>query len=148
MTDLEDLPPAAPRRHLAVLACMDARFFPSRLLELDTGEAHILRNAGGLATDDAIRSLAISQRKLGTREIVVIQHTGCGMCGFDDVAFRDELEAETGERPSWDVPGFAAVEESVRDTVATLRATPLLPHRDAIRGYVLDIDSGQLTEVS
>ena len=148
MTDTDALPPAAPRQRLAVLACMDERFHPSKLLDLSPGDAHILRNAGGLPTEDALRSLAISQRKLGTREVVVIQHTDCGMCGFDDDAFRAELAAETGERPGWDVRGFADVEASVRETVATLRATPLLPHRDAVRGFVYDVDTGRLTEVS
>jgi carbonic anhydrase len=118
---------------------MDARIDPLAAFELDLGDAHVLRNAGGLVTDDVLRSLAISQRALGTTEIAVMHHTSCGMQGFDDIGFRLTLTDETGQVPRWDVPGFDDVTEQLRRSVETVRSCPWLPHRDAVRGYVFDV---------
>lgn len=136
-----------PRRALAVVACMDARLDLFGALGLDIGDAHLLRNAGGLPTDDVLRSLAISQRALGTREIVLIHHTDCGMTGFDDDGFRAELEQESGARPSWRVPGFTDVRAAMRESIATVRACGWLPHRGSVRGFVFDTAAGRLAEV-
>lgn len=139
---------APPTRHLAVLTCMDCRIDVLGALGLQVGEAHVLRNAGGLPTDDMLRSLVISQRKLGTREVAVIHHTSCGMQGLDDDAFRAELAAEAGAVPPWQVPGFDDLQARVRESVALIRDCPWLPHRDAIRGFVFDIATGRIDEVS
>lgn len=139
--------PRQPRRQLAVVVCMDARIDVFRAFGLDVGDAHVLRNAGGIPTEDVLRSLAISQRALGTREIAVVHHTQCGMTGFDDAAFRSQLEQETGLRPGWDVPGFTDLEAEVRRSVATVRGCPWLPHRDAVRGFVFDVATGALSPV-
>jgi carbonic anhydrase len=138
---------AEPARHVAVLTCMDARLDPLAAFGLELGTAHVIRNAGGMATDDALRSLAISQRALGTREIAVVHHTRCGMQGFDDEQFRADLERESSARPTWDVPGFADVEADTAHAVRTIRACGWLPHRDAVRGFVYDVGSGRLTAV-
>lgn len=139
--------PAAPARHVAVVACMDARIDVYALLGLELGQAHVLRNAGGVITPDMVRSLAISQRKLGTREIVLVHHTGCGMQTFTDDDFKAELEAETGVRPYWSPETFADPEADVRRSMNRIAADPFIPHKDAVRGFVLDIDTGVLTEV-
>ena len=139
--------PTKPRLRLAVLTCMDARLDLFGALGLDIGDAHLIRNAGGIPTDDALRSLALSQRALGTREIVVIHHTMCGMDGFDDEAFRAELEAESGQRPTWSVEGFTDLMEDTRRSVRTVRECPWLPHRDSVRGFVFDVATARLTEV-
>jgi carbonic anhydrase len=136
-----------PQRHVAVIACMDARLDLPGALGLDLGQAHLLRNGGGLVTDDVVRSLAISQRHLGTRSVLVIHHTDCGMTGFDDAGFRSELAAESGRTPGWDVPGFTDIEAQVRDSVAALRACPWLPHRDDVHGAVYDVTTGRISEV-
>ncbi len=138
--------PAAPSRQLTVVTCMDTRLDLLPALGLRIGEAHFLRNAGGLVTDDVLRSLAISQRALGTREIAVIHHTKCGMLGFDDEAFRSELAIETDQRPPWNVPGFADVHEQARRSLDLVRGCGWLPHRDQVRAFVLDVDSGLLAE--
>jgi carbonic anhydrase len=127
---------------------MDARLDVLTGFELDLGDAHVLRNAGGLITDDMLRSLAISQRALGTTEIAVMHHTKCGMEGFDDVEFRLGLTQETGVPPTWDVPGFIDLEHQVRRSVEAVRACPWLPHRDAVRGYVYDVATASVTEVA
>lgn len=140
--------PGAPALATAVLTCMDARIDVFRLLGLSDGDAHVLRNAGGLATDDALRSLTVSQRKLSTREVMVVQHTGCAMTTFDGEEFREELWSETGVEPAWRSAGaFDDVQQNVRDTVARIRSEPALPHRDLVRGFVYDVTSGALTEV-
>ena len=139
--------PKEPSLRLAVVTCMDSRLDLFGALGLQIGESHLLRNAGGIPTDDVLRSLAISQRALGTREIVLIHHTDCGMAGFDDDAFRDELAAETGERPAWDVPGFADPYEDTRRGVEVVRSCAWLPHRDAVRGFVFDVATARLDEV-
>jgi carbonic anhydrase len=138
---------ARPLRKLAVLACMDARLDPYRLLGLERGDAHVIRNAGGMATDDAIRSLAISQHKLGTEEIVVIHHTDCGMLTFSDPDWRAELHAETGAAPPWDAEYPAGLDAGVREAIAALRASPFLAHGDRIRGFVYEVETGTLREV-
>jgi carbonic anhydrase len=139
--------PGPPRLHLAVVTCMDARIDVLRALGLRIGDAHVLRNAGGLVTEDVLRSLAISQRALGTTGIALMHHTRCGMEGFDDAAFRSELAVAGGTPPSWDVPGFQDVEDAARAAVQAVRGCPWLPHRDDIRGFVFDVDSGLLREV-
>lgn len=126
---------------------MDARLDLPRALGFTTGDAHVLRNAGGLVTDDVLRSLAISQHALGTTSIAVVHHTECGMSGFDDAAFRAELSG-TGRTPTWDVPGFDDVAAQVRRSVETVRDCPWLPHRDDVRGYVYDVATGQATETT
>jgi len=147
---LSDYPgphPVQPRLQLAVLACMDSRLALFPALGLQIGDAHLIRNAGAIPTPDALRSLAISQRALGTREIAVIGHTECGMSNFDDAAFRAELAAETGQQPDWDVPGFTDVAASVAGSVARIRDCGWLPHRDSVRGFVYDVRTGQITGI-
>ena len=144
--DKEGLP-LPPARGLAVLACMDARIHVSRILGLEIGDAHIIRNAGGAVTEDAIRSLAISQRLLGTREILLIHHTDCGMLTFRDDEVRAEIERETGIRPPFALEAFADLEADVRQSVARIQASPFIPHKDRVRGFIYDVRSGRLTEV-
>jgi carbonic anhydrase len=139
--------PTRPKLRLAVLTCMDSRLDLFGALGLEIGDAHLIRNAGGIPTDDALRSLALSQRALGTREIVVIHHTQCGMDGFDDEAFRTELEAESGVRPPWQVTGFTDLYEDTRRSVRTVRDCPWLLHRDEVRGFVFDVATAKITEV-
>ncbi|MCR6482465.1 carbonic anhydrase [Amycolatopsis sp. OK19-0408] len=138
---------AVPRLKLAVLACMDARFSVHALLGLADGDAHVIRNAGGAATDDAIRSLSVSQHLLGTREIVLIHHQDCGMRKFTDTEFARRLESSTGIRPGWAAETFTDPAQDVRQCIARLRASPFLAHTEAVRGYVLDEPTGELTEV-
>lgn len=140
--------PLPPSKHLAVLACMDARIDVHAVLGLGEGEAHVIRNAGGVATEDAIRSLAISQRLLGTTEIVLLHHTDCGMLTFTDDAFRQSIEAETGIRPAWSAEAFPDVEGDVRQSVRRITSSPFLPHRDSVRGFVFDVATGRVSEVS
>ena len=139
--------PVRPGRQLAVVACMDSRLDLFAALGLAVGDAHVIRNAGGIATDDMLRSLAISQRLLGTREIVLVHHTECGMLNFDDANFRAELRAESGQEPPWDVPGFDDVEADVRSSAERIRSCGWLPHRDQVRGFVFDVATGRITEV-
>jgi carbonic anhydrase len=139
------LPPA---KQLAVVACMDARLHVSKLLGLEEGDAHIIRNAGGVITDDEIRSLAISQRLLGTREIVLIHHTDCGMLTFKDDDFRHQIEEETGVRPEWAAEAFNELDQDVRQNIARIKASPFIPHKDSVRGFVYDVADGHLREVS
>lgn len=134
-----------PRRKVAVLACMDTRIDLFPMLGLQRGDAHLLRNAGGLVTDDAIRSLSVSQRKLGTEEVVVVMHDGCGLLGARDEEFERELAAD-GERPSWRMGGFDDVEQTLREGVSRLRASAALPYKDRISGFVFDPESGSLRE--
>ena len=140
--------PLPPSRRIAVLACMDARLIPTRVLGLDEGEAHVIRNAGGVVTDDAIRSLAISQNLLGTEEIILIHHTDCGMLTFTDEEFADRLEQETGQRPGWRAQAFSDLEQDVRDSLAHLKESPFIPKKDSIRGFVYDVKTGELREVT
>jgi carbonic anhydrase len=137
-----------PTRKLAVLACMDARLDPAKILDLDEGDAHVIRNAGGVVSDDALRSLAISQNLLGTEEIVLIHHTDCGMLTFTDDEFADKLERETGERPEWRAHAFGDLEQSVRDSIERIRRSPFVPRTDKLRGFVYEVETGRLREVS
>jgi carbonic anhydrase len=139
--------PQRPKLRLAVIACMDSRQDLFGALGLEIGDAHLIRNAGGLPTDDVLRSLAVSQRNLGTREVVLIHHTECGMEGFDDEAFRAELSAETGETPPWSVSGFTDIRKATLDSLAVVRGCVWIPHRDDVRGFVFDIATGRLEEV-
>jgi carbonic anhydrase len=139
--------PLRPKLRLAVVTCMDSRLDLFGALGLEIGDAHLIRNAGGIPTDDVLRSLALSQRSLGTREIVIIHHTQCGMDGFDDPAFRAQLAQETGQAPSWRVEGFTDVHADVRKSVQTVRDCPWLPYRDDVRGFVFDVATARLTEV-
>ncbi len=140
--------PAPPSKRVAVLACIDARLVPTRLLGLVEGEAHIVRNAGGVVTEDAIRSLSLSQHLLGTEEIVLIHHTDCGMLKITDEEFAAKLEEETGRRPEWSAEAFSDLEQDVRDSIARLKASPFIPRKDSIRGFVYDVKTGELREVS
>ncbi len=139
--------PLPPKLGLAVVACMDARLNVYGVLGLTEGDAHVIRNAGGAVTDDEIRSLAISQRLLGTREIVLIHHTDCGMLTFTDEEFKAAITAETGIRPSWAVETFSNLEDDVRQSIARITASPFIPHRDSVRGFVYSVEKGTLTEV-
>jgi carbonic anhydrase len=138
---------AQPAKRVAVLACMDARLLPLRVLGLEQGDAHVIRNAGGIVTDDAIRSLAISQRKLGTQEIVLLHHTDCGMAGFTDEDFLTELERETGERPQWSPGAFPDLDGSVRESIRRIRESPFITHKN-VRGFVYSVEDGSLREVA
>ena len=139
--------PLPPSKHVAVVACMDARLNVYAILGLGDGEAHVIRNAGGVITDDEIRSLAISQRLLGTREIMLIHHTDCGMLTFTDDAFKRSIQDETGVKPAWGAESFADLDEDVRQSIARIKASPFVPHKDAIRGFVFDVATGRLNEV-
>jgi carbonic anhydrase len=139
---------AAPAKRLAVLTCMDARVDPYRILGLEPGDAHVLRNAGGVVTDDEIRSLAISQRLLGTEEIVLIHHTECGMLTFTDEEFRRRLQEDTGVEPPWSAECFSDLEDDVRESIRRIRESPFISSKDSIRGFVYDIRTGRLSEVT
>ncbi len=145
--DKGDLP-LPPARKVAVIACMDARLVPSRVLGLQEGDAHVIRNAGGVVTDDAIRSLAISQRLLGTQEIVLLHHTDCGMLTFSDDDFKRSIQEETGIKPAWAVEAFGDLEEDVRQSIARIQASPFIPNKDSVRGFVYDVHTGEVREVS
>ena len=140
--------PLPPSRQVAVVACMDARLNVYAILGLKDGEAHVIRNAGGVVTDDEIRSLAISQRLLGTREIVLIHHTDCGMLTFSDDEFKRAIQDETGIKPTWSAEAFPDVDEDVRQSIRRIKASPFIPHKDAVRGFVFDVATGKLNEVS
>jgi carbonic anhydrase len=140
--------PAAPAKAIAVVACMDARLHVSKILGLEEGDAHIIRNAGGVVGEDAIRSLAISQRLLGTREVMLIHHTGCGMLSVTDDEFREQIQRETGIRPEWAPGGFEDLNEHVRDSIARIKASPFLPHKETVRGFVYELETRRLREVT
>src|SRR3954452_2403590 len=139
--------PLPPSKKLAVVACMDARLDIHAILGLAPGDAHVIRNAGGVVTDDEIRSLAISQRLLGTREIILIHHTDCGMLTFTDDEFKRSIQDETGIKPEWAAEAFDDLAVDVRQSIARIRANPFVPHTDAVRGFVFDIATGLLEEV-
>jgi carbonic anhydrase len=140
--------PLPPSKHLAVVACMDARLNVYALLGLSEGEAHVIRNAGGVVTQDEIRSLAISQRLLGTEEIILIHHTDCGMLTFTDDGFKDAVQEDTGIRPPWAAEAFPDVDADVRQSIARIKADPFIVHKDHIRGFVFDVATGKLSEAS
>jgi carbonic anhydrase len=145
--DKADLP-LPPARKVAVVACMDARLDPAGALGLTEGDAHVIRNAGGVVTDEEIRSLAISQRLLGTEEIILIHHTDCGMLTFTDDDFAQKLQDETGETPEWSAHAFADLEGNVRDSIQFIKNSPFIPNKDSVRGFVYEVESGKLREVS
>jgi carbonic anhydrase len=139
--------PLPPAKGVAVVACMDARLDVYRILGLNEGEAHVIRNAGGVITDDEIRSLAISQRLLGTREIVLIHHTDCGMLTFTDDEFKKSIQDDTGIKPTWSAESFPDLDEDVRQSIARIKASPFVPNKGSIRGFVFDVATGKLNEV-
>ena len=145
--DKGDLP-MPPGKQIAIVACMDARLVPTKLLGLQEGDAHVIRNAGGVVTDGDIRSLTISQRLLGTREVVLIHHTDCGMLTFTDDEFKKSIQDETGIKPEWAAEAFDDLDADVRQSVARIKASPFIPHKDQIRGFVYDVADGSLREVA
>ena len=144
--DKGDLP-LPPARKVAVVACMDARLDPARLLGLEEGDAHVIRNAGGVLTDDAVRSLAISQNLLGTEEIVLVHHTDCGMLTFTDDDFAKQLREQTGSEPEWRAHAFSDLDEDVRKSIDLIKSSPYIPRKN-VRGFVYEVESGKLREVS
>ena len=140
--------PLPPAKRVAVLACMDARLNPYGLLGLSEGDAHVIRNAGGVVTDDEIRSLAISQRLLGTEEVILIHHTDCGMLTFSDDEFRRQVQDDTGIKPEWAAEAFDDLEEDVRQSIARIKSSPFIPRKDSVRGFVYDVKTGRLDEVT
>ncbi len=145
--DKADLP-MPPGRKVAIVACMDARLNPYALLGLQEGDAHIIRNAGGVITDDEIRSLAISQRLLGTEEIVLIHHTDCGMLTFTDDEFRSSIVDDTGIKPAWAAEAFSDLDENLRQSLRRVTDSPFIPEKDSVRGFVYDVETGRLREVT
>ena len=145
--DKGDLP-LPPAKHVAVLACMDARLNPYGILGLSEGDAHVIRNAGGVVTDDEIRSLAISQRLLGTEEIILIHHTDCGMLTFTDDDFKKSIQDEIGIKPEWAAEAFSDLDEDVRQSIARIKASPFIPKKDSVRGFVYEVETGKLREVT
>ncbi len=140
--------PMPPGRQVAVLACMDARLNPYGILGLQEGDAHVIRNAGGVVTDDAIRSLTISQRLLGTREIILIHHSDCGMLTFHDDQVKDQIEADTGIRPPFALEAFPDLDADVRQSIRRIQASPFIPNKDSVRGFVYEVEKGTLREVT
>jgi carbonic anhydrase len=145
--DKGDLP-LPPAKKVAVVACMDARLNPYGALGLQEGDAHVIRNAGGVITDDEIRSLAISQRLLGTEEIILIHHTDCGMLTFTDDDFKRQVQDDTGIKPEWAAESFPDLDEDVRQSIARITASPFIPKKDSVRGFVYEVETGKLREVS
>jgi carbonic anhydrase len=139
--------PTPPRKRLAIVTCMDARLETGSALGLNEGDAHIIRNAGGVVTDDVIRSLIISQRLLQTREIMVLHHSGCGMLTFTDQSLKDSLEEETGIRPSFSIETFSNLEDDVRQSIARIQSSPFIPHKENIRGFIYKVETGRIHEV-
>ncbi len=139
--------PMPPGKKAAVVACMDARVNPYGVLGLQEGDAHVIRNAGGVVTDDAIRSLAISQRLLGTEEIILIHHTDCGMLTFSDDDFRAQIQKDTGIKPGWAAEAFPDLDEDVRQSMARVHASPFIPNKSSVRGFVYEVETGKLREV-
>src|SRR5918999_3223182 len=140
--------PRAPARKLAIVACMDARLDPYSVMGLTEGDAHVIRNAGGVVTDDEIRSLAISQRLLGTEEVMLIHHTDCGMLTFADDDFRETVQEETGIKPEWPAEAFKDLDEDVRQSIARIQASPFIPRKEKISGFVYEVETGRLREVT
>jgi carbonic anhydrase len=137
-----------PALRVAIVACMDARLDPARALGLAEGDAHVIRNAGGVVTDDVVRSLSISQHLLGTEEIMLLHHTDCGMQKFTDDEFADTLERQSGQRPPWSARSFADAEADVRESIQVLEASPFLAHKDRVRGFIYEVETGRVREVA
>ncbi len=140
--------PISPAKRVAIVACMDARLDPHRMLGIGEGDAHVIRNAGGVVSDDVIRSLTISQRLLGTREIVLIHHTDCGMLTFKDDDLKAAILADTGIRPHFAIEAFSDLDDDVRQSIARIKASPFIPEKDSVRGFVYQLESGRMREVS
>ena len=145
--DKGDLP-TPPAKRVTIVTCMDARLETGRMLELEEGDAHIIRNAGGIVTDDVLRSLVISQYLLGTREVVVIHHTRCGMLGFSDADLSDRIVEETGQRLPFALGAFENLEISLHESLERIRSSPFVPHRDSVRGFIFDVENGRLRELT
>jgi carbonic anhydrase len=145
--DKGDLP-LPPGRKVAVVACMDARLNPYGVLGLEEGQAHVIRNAGGVVTDDVVRSLAISQRLLGTEEIILVHHTDCGMLTFTDDEFKRAIQDDVGIKPTWSAEAFPDLDEDVRQSIARIKASPYIPRKESVRGFVYDVHTGKLDEVT
>jgi len=140
--------PLPPARGVAVVACMDARIDVHKILGLEEGDAHVIRNAGGVITDDEIRSLTISQRLLGTREIILIHHTDCGMLTFSDDELKAQIHEEVGVKPHFSMESFSDLEEDVRQSVARIQASPFVPHKESVRGFIYEVETGRLSEIN
>jgi len=140
--------PLPPAREVAVVACMDARIDVHKILGLEEGDAHVIRNAGGVITDDEIRSLTISQRLLGTREIILIHHTDCGMLTFSDDDLKAQIHEEVGMKPHFSMESFSDLEEDVRQSIARIQASPFVPHKESVRGFIYEVETGRLREVN
>jgi len=140
--------PIPPAKKVAILACMDARVNPSLIFGLKEGDAHVIRNAGGVVTDDEIRSLAISQRLLGTDEVILVHHTDCGMLTFSDDDFKRAIQEDVGIKPTWSAEAFGDLEEDVRQSVARIKTSPFIPHKESVRGFVYEVETGRLREVT
>ena len=140
--------PPPPARGVAVVACMDARLDVHKILGLEEGDAHVIRNAGGVITDDEVRSLTISQRLLGTREVILIHHTDCGMLTFSDDEFKAQIHEEVGMKPHFSMESFSDLEEDVRQSVARIQASPFIPHKESVRGFIYEVETGRLREVN
>ncbi|HEY6234094.1 MAG TPA: carbonic anhydrase [Candidatus Elarobacter sp.] len=145
--DFEGPRAVVPAKHVAIVTCMDSRIDNFRIFGLESGEAHILRNAGGLATDDMLRSLVLSQRLLQTREVILMHHTNCGLHGTDEAALRDAIAADTGHAPPYAFGAFEDIDAAVRTAITRVREHPFLPHRDRVRGFVYEVETGHLREV-
>ena len=145
--DKGDLP-MPPAKHIAIVTCMDARLSPYVMLGLKEGDAHVIRNAGGVITDDEIRSLAISQRLLGTREIVLIHHTDCGMLTFSDDELKQQIQEDVGVKPHFSMESFTDLEENVRQSIARVQNSPFIPNKDSVRGFIYEVETGRLREVN
>jgi carbonic anhydrase len=145
--DKGDLP-LPPARGVAVVACMDARLDVHKILGLEEGDAHVIRNAGGVITDDEIRSLAISQRLLGTREIILIHHTDCGMLTFSDDELKAQIQDDVGMKPHFSLESFSDLEEDVRQSIRRIQANPFIPHKDSVRGFIYEVETGRLREAT
>jgi carbonic anhydrase len=145
--DKGDLP-LPPARGVAIVACMDARLDVHKILGLQEGDAHVIRNAGGVITDDEIRSLTISQRLLGTREIILVHHTDCGMLTFSDEGLKAQIHEEVGMKPHFSMESFSDLEEDVRQSMRRIRANPFIPHTESVRGFVYEVETGRLREVN
>ena len=140
--------PLPPARDVAVVACMDARLDVHKILGLEEGDAHVIRNAGGVITDDEVRSLTISQRLLGTREVILIHHTDCGMLTFSDDELKAQIHEEVGMKPHFSMESFSDLEEDVRQSVARIQASPFIPHKESVRGFIYEVETGRLREVN
>ncbi len=140
--------PMPPAKQIAIVTCMDARLSPYVMLGLSEGDAHVIRNAGGVITDDEIRSLVISQRLLGTREVMLIHHTNCGMLTFSEEEVKGQIQEEVGIKPPFALESFTDLEENVRQSIRRIETSPFIPHKDSVRGFIYEVETGRLREVT